>query len=102
MTTPPDTAESEVRSPFLSTWPLTILAHNAAQTAELEMSVSEYKPYVIDTGYLLPPSQADLLGADDDVHVFREVTDLLDIGSLTPTSAAWDSTLIIPECCSGF
>ncbi len=46
------------------------------------MGVAEYKPYVIDTGYLFPPSLADFLGAEDEVHVFREVTEHLDINSL--------------------
>ena len=39
----------------------------------------EYKPYVIDTGYLFPPSLADFLGTDDEVHIFREVTEQLDM-----------------------
>jgi len=42
----------------------------------------EYKPYVIDTGYLFPPSLADFLGTEDEVHIFREVTEHLDIGCL--------------------
>ena len=46
------------------------------------MGVAEYKPYVIDTGYLFPPSLADFLGGDDDVHAFREVTEKLDVSSL--------------------
>ncbi len=41
---------------------------------------SEYKPYIIDTGYLFPPSLADFLGSEDEVHAFREVTEQLDIG----------------------
>ena len=43
---------------------------------------TEYKPSVIDTGYLFPPSLADFLGTDDEVHIFREVTEDLDISSL--------------------
>ena len=43
---------------------------------------SEYKPYIIDTGYLFPPSLADFLGSEDEVHAFREVTEQLDIGSV--------------------
>lgn len=39
----------------------------------------EYKPYVIDAGYLFPPSLADFLGTEDEVHVFREVTEELEI-----------------------
>jgi len=35
----------------------------------------EYKPYVIDVGYLLPPSLADFLRPDDEVHIFRELTE---------------------------
>ena len=46
------------------------------------MGATEYKPYVIDTGYLFPPSLGDFLGSNDDVHVFREVTEHLDISSL--------------------
>lgn len=42
----------------------------------------EYKPYVIDAGYLLPPSLADFLGPEDEVHIFREVTEHLDISRL--------------------
>jgi transposase len=42
----------------------------------------EYKPYVINTGYLFPPSLADFLGTDDEVHVFTEVTEDLDISCL--------------------
>ncbi len=42
----------------------------------------EYKPYVIDAGYLLPPSLADFLGREDEVHIFREVTEHLDISRL--------------------
>ncbi len=41
-----------------------------------------YKPYDIDTGYLFPPSLADFLGSDDEVHIFREVTEQLDISYL--------------------
>jgi len=43
------------------------------------MSGVEYKPYVIDAGYLLSPSLADFLGREDEVHIFREVTEHLDI-----------------------
>jgi len=42
----------------------------------------EYKPYAIDTGYLFPPSLADFLGDEDEVHIFREVTEHLGIDSL--------------------
>jgi transposase len=42
----------------------------------------KYKPYVIDSGYLFPPSLADFLGTDDEVHIFREVTEHLDVGRL--------------------
>ena len=34
------------------------------------MTYTEYKPYVIDTGYLFPLSLADFLGAEDEVHIF--------------------------------
>lgn len=46
------------------------------------MGVVSYKPYDIDTGYLLPPSLADFLGPDDEVHLFREVTEDLDVSRL--------------------
>ncbi len=46
------------------------------------MTYTEYKPYVIDAGYLFPPSLADFLGTEDEVHVFREVTEHLDISHL--------------------
>ncbi|MBC8476863.1 MAG: transposase, partial [Dehalococcoidia bacterium] len=46
------------------------------------MTGIECKPYVIDTGYLFPPSLADFLGTEDEVHVFREVTEHLDISHL--------------------
>lgn len=42
----------------------------------------EYKPYVIDTGYLFPPSLADFLGSTDEVHIFREVSEHLDTSHL--------------------
>lgn len=63
------------------------------------MTYTEYKPYVIDTGYLFPPSLADFLGTEDEVHIFREVTEQLDIGCLDSTSMAWDNTLITRGCC---
>ncbi len=43
---------------------------------------TEYKTYVIDAGYLFPPSLADFLGPEDEVHIFREVTEHLGIDSL--------------------
>jgi hypothetical protein len=43
------------------------------------MTYTEYKPYVIDTGYLFPPSLADFLGDEEEVYIFREVTEQLDI-----------------------
>jgi len=49
---------------------------------ELGVTGIEYKPYVIDTGYLFPPSLADFLGNDDEVYVFRELTEHLDISRL--------------------
>jgi len=39
------------------------------------MTYKEYKHYIIDTGYLFPPSLADFLGDEDEVHIFREVTE---------------------------
>ena len=42
----------------------------------------EYKPYVIDAGYVFSPSLADYLGPEDEVHMFREVTEGLDISRL--------------------
>ena len=50
--------------------------------AGVEMTTVEYKPYIIDSGYLFPPSLADFLGTEDEVHIFREVTEHLDIGGL--------------------
>ena len=46
------------------------------------MTNFECKPYVIDTGYLFPPSLADFLGTEDEVHAFREVTEHLDVSHL--------------------
>ena len=46
------------------------------------MTYTEYKPYVIDSGYLFPPSLADFLGGEDEVHIFREVTEHLGISCL--------------------
>ena len=46
------------------------------------MTGVECKPYIIDTGYLFPPSLTDFLGTEDEVHVFREVTEHLDISHL--------------------
>ena len=46
------------------------------------MTRVEYKPYIIDTDYLFPPSLADFLGTEDEVHVFREVTEQLDVSRL--------------------
>ncbi len=46
------------------------------------MTGIECKPYIIDTGYLFPPSLADFLGAEDEAHVFREVTEHLDVSHL--------------------
>jgi transposase len=42
----------------------------------------EYKPYVIDAGFLFPPSLADFLATEDEVHVFREMTERIDIAYL--------------------
>ena len=46
------------------------------------MTYAKYKPYVIDAGYLFPPSLADFLGTEDEVHIFREVTEHLGIECL--------------------
>jgi transposase len=46
------------------------------------MAATEYKEYVINTGYLFPPSLADFLGTEDEVQVFTEVTEHLDISCL--------------------
>ncbi len=63
---------------------------------------SEYKPYIIDTGYLFPPSLADFLGSGDEVHAFREVTEELDIGSVdSDFSGMGRNTPTIPACCCG-
>lgn len=42
----------------------------------------EYKPYVMEIGYLFPPSLADFLGSTDEVHIFSEVTEHLEISHL--------------------
>jgi len=49
---------------------------------ESDMTGVECKPYIIDTGYLFPPSLADFLGTEDEVHAFREVTEALDVSRL--------------------
>src|SRR3990172_2034394 len=46
------------------------------------MTYTEYKPYVIDAGYLFPPSLAEFLGTEDEVQVLTEVTEHLDISCL--------------------
>jgi len=43
------------------------------------MATIEYKEYVINNGYLFPPSLADFLGNDDEVQVFTEITEHLDV-----------------------
>jgi transposase len=48
----------------------------------LKVNVIEYKEYVINAGYLFPSSLADFLGSDDEVHVFIEVTEGLDVSCL--------------------
>ena len=42
----------------------------------------EYKPYVIEMDYLFPPSLADFLGSSDEVNIFVEVTEHLDVSHL--------------------
>ena len=42
----------------------------------------EYKPYIIDTDYMFPPSLTDFLGPEDEVHIFAEVTAHLDVSHL--------------------
>jgi transposase len=46
------------------------------------MKGAEFKPYVIEMDYMFPPSLADFLGSTDEVHIFREVTEHLDISRL--------------------
>lgn len=46
------------------------------------MKGMEYKPYVMEMGYLFPPSLADFLGTADEVQIFAEVTGHLDISHL--------------------
>jgi len=46
------------------------------------MKGTEFKPYVIEMDYMFPPSLADFLGTTDEVHIFREVTEHLDISQL--------------------
>jgi transposase len=43
------------------------------------MTYKEYKPYIIDAGYLFPPSLADFMGDEDEAHSFRAMTKQLDI-----------------------
>ena len=42
----------------------------------------EYKPYMMEMGFLFPPSLADFLGTGDEVHIFAEVTERLNISRL--------------------
>ena len=42
----------------------------------------EYKPYAMEMGYLFPPSLADFLGTADEIHIFAEITERLDISYL--------------------
>lgn len=42
----------------------------------------EYKPYIVNAGYLFPPSLGDFLGPQDEVHIFLEVTEQLDVSRL--------------------
>lgn len=42
----------------------------------------DYKDYVIGASYLFPPSLADFLGPNDEVHAFAEVTEHLDVSGL--------------------
>lgn len=42
----------------------------------------EYKPYAMEMGYLFPPSLADFLGTADEIHIFAEITERLDISHL--------------------
>jgi transposase len=46
------------------------------------MKGAEFKPYVTEMDYMFPPSLADFLGTTDEVHIFREVTEHLDISQL--------------------
>jgi transposase len=42
----------------------------------------EYKDYVMEASYLFPPSLADFLGTNDEVHIFAEVTEHLNVSDL--------------------
>lgn len=46
------------------------------------MKGTEFKPYVIEMDYMFPPSLIDFLGTTDEVHIFAEVTERLDISRL--------------------
>jgi len=61
------------------------------------MTYTEYKPYVIDTGYLFPPSLADFLGDEDEVYIFREVTEQLDISCVDSDFQWHGTTPLSPE-----
>ena len=54
----------------------------AMRRCESEMIGIEYRPYIIDAGYTFPPSPPDFLGPENEVHIFREVTEHSDAGSL--------------------
>jgi hypothetical protein len=62
----------------------------------------EYKEYVINASYLFPPTLADFLGSEDEVHIFTEVTDQLDISYLeSDFNGKGQHPYIIHGCCLG-
>ena len=65
------------------------------------MAYIDCKPYVVDAGNLFPPSLAEFLGPDDEVHAFREVTEHLDIGCLDSDFNGMGQHPIIRGCCCG-
>lgn len=46
------------------------------------MNYTICKLYVIEVGYLFPPSLPDFLRDENEVHICREVTEQLDISRL--------------------
>ncbi len=48
---------------------------------------------------LFPPSLADFLGPDDEVHIFREVTAQLDISYLDADFKGTEQHPYHPGCC---
>jgi hypothetical protein len=56
-----------------------------------------HKPQVIQHSYLFPPSLADFLGDEDEVYIFREVTEQLDISCVDSDFNGMGTTPLSPE-----